>query len=1022
MKSICLGACLLMFQNLFFAQTPLSSVINEYTKVTSIEACEGRLGVTDVSGFQVGDHVLLIQMKGATINESDSNNFGDVTDYGGAGLFERNEIAAINGAEILLKYTVSNSYDVNGAVQLVSIPVFENATVTEPVTAYEWDGEKGGVLIFQVNATLTLEASINVSAQGFRGAQTNVQQSNCNFLTNANGYFYSLSNWRGAPKGEGIAGIIAGKEQGRGAQANGGGGGNDHNSGGGGGSNISAGGSGGKQSAAGLTCNGEFPGRGGKALANEPDRLFMGGGGGAGHDNNGTGTAGGRGGGIAIIIAAQIVANGQSIFANGLSVSFPNAGGDGAGGGGGGGTILLDAEEIVGELGISAEGGSGGNVNNPSNRCMGAGGGGGGGRFVSNLNDNINLHLEGNLPGVNLVASGQCSDPANGATAGADGLQTPYDGIPASDVLAGGASILAQPESQSVCENSEAVFEVELAGSQFSFQWQANDGTGWMDLQNGAIFDGANSPVLEIMNALAGMDGYQFRLLIDGLCVSGLLSEAAVLNVEPAPVPLFSVNDLGANTFQFSNNSQNAVSYFWDFGDGLTSTDFGPTHTYEEPGIYEVTLTASNDCGEIAATQSIEINAAPTAGFSVSAESGCAPFEVQFFNESTNNADNLEWQFPGGSPSSSSDENPVVVYNQAGEYGATLIVGNAQGSDTLFEAVAVEVAELPNVNFQTAATGLTVQFSNLSTNATGGFFWDFGDNTSSSELDPQHVYAMPGSYEVTLTAFNDCGEISTVQTLNVGTLLAADFAVDFLIPCAPAIVQFSDQSAGAGINSYLWLFDGGAPATSNQQNPLVTYEEPGVYDVSLIIENDFGADTLLLEDNILVEATPAAGFDFTVDEMSVSFTNNSVGGTFWNWDFGDGQSSTEFEPTHVYGSGGTFEVSLTVGNQSCGSALSRDVFVETPNAAGEQFLVDDLVVYPSPFGDFLKIEMENGTGKIFDVSLFDAFGRLVKRKESQRGNVVFETADLPEGVYWVTRTEVRASGKDEVRAVMLLRL
>lgn len=205
-----------------FAQTSISGIINSYAKVSAINSCDGKLTVSSTTGFSVGDKVLILQMKGATINESNGSSFGNIETMGSAGFYEKNEILSIAGNVVSLKFQMANVYDPTGAVQLVSMPAYQNAVITDTLKAAPWNGQKGGVIALSVEGKLTMNAPINASKSGFRGGLVNVVSSDCNFLTNADDYYYSMTNWKGAPKGEGIAEFIPGKEQGRGAQANGG--------------------------------------------------------------------------------------------------------------------------------------------------------------------------------------------------------------------------------------------------------------------------------------------------------------------------------------------------------------------------------------------------------------------------------------------------------------------------------------------------------------------------------------------------------------------------------------------------------------------------------------------------------------------------------------------------------------------------------------------------------------------------------------------------------------------------------
>ena len=748
--AVIIFACCLSY--LANGQTLLSGIINQYAKVTSVDFCTGTLLTDGPAPFSPGDFVLVIQMKGAQINESNTASFGNIMDLGSAGLFEKNEISSVSGNSVSLKNAMLHAYDPAGSVQLVSFPIFTNATVTETITAKPWDGSTGGVLAFETEADLVLNDDIDVSGKGFRGGDLILVTSNCTFLTNANAYYYESSNWRGAAKGEGIADFIPNKEHGRGPQANGGGGGNDHNAGAGGGGHVSNGGIGGKQkSDSTFGCTGDFPGQGGKALPSTSDRLFLGGGGGAGHaDNTGAGSSGARGGGIALIIANNIFGNGHSILANG--VAPPNTGGDGAGGGGAGGTVFIGSDQITGILNVEAKGGNGGNVGNSLTRCFGPGGGGSGGRLLTNTLIPGTVALTGGQPGQNSIDSPQCEGGlSNGATAGQAGFQDIFSPIPLAQDSIIETLVLDQPFSFSGCGGDPVTFVFMMQGLGISYQWQVNYGTGWVNLSNSATVIGANSPTLTLLATTSALDGNQYRCVVNNACLNDFASLPATLTLLPEPVAGFTFNSPASATISFVNTTTHANTYLWDFGDGNTSSAANPTHVYADFGTYTVTLTATGDCGISVVTQTVVVSGAPTAAFTSTQPIGCAPFSIQFQSQSLGTGiSGYSWSFPGGSPAVSSLANPTVTYATPGVYDVSLTVANNFGTNTLQLPGYVTVEQAPDADFFFETDSLTVSFTNLST---GGnwYVWDFGDGTTSNLANPVHTYATGGLYNVSLT-------------------------------------------------------------------------------------------------------------------------------------------------------------------------------------------------------------------------------------------------------------------------------
>lgn len=370
--------------------TNISGTVNSYAFVTDVDTANNSLIMENAgaaSAFTLNDLVLIYQTQGAAINQTNTAAFGTITGLRGAGSFELARVCAVTGAEIVMESKLTQTYyDSTAAkfrIQLVKVASYTDARITGTLTADPWNGKTGGIIALSVIDSLYIDGTIDVSEIGFRGGEQEVYSGpTCNAFNNSTGYFYASTTVQpsGAKKGEGIASYIAGREYGRGSQANGGGGGNEHNAGGGGGSNFGAGGIGGERDSPGFfDCNGDWPGLGGKALSGfgyslANQQAFLGGGGGAGSDNNNQSGSGGNGGGLVIILANVITGTG-SIEANGGSVT--DFGSDGNGGGGAGGSILINANIVDGAtLSLSATGGNGGDTKiNPE----GPGGGGAGG-------------------------------------------------------------------------------------------------------------------------------------------------------------------------------------------------------------------------------------------------------------------------------------------------------------------------------------------------------------------------------------------------------------------------------------------------------------------------------------------------------------------------------------------------------------------------------------------------------------------------------------------------------------------
>ena len=417
---------------------------------------------------------------------------------------------------------------------------------------------------------------------------------------------------------------------------------------------------------------------------------------------------------------------------------------------------------------------------------------------------------------------------------------------------------------------------------------------------------------------------YAVTLVVSNAAGSNTATQSSYITVNPVPTAAFTSSTNGA-TASFNNTSANAVSYSWNFGDGGASNAANPTHTYASDGAYTVTLTATNPCGTGTFTQTVVIITSPNAGFTAATTSGCGPLTVQFQDLSSGNTTNWLWSFPGGNPSSSTVQNPVVVYNTPGTYTVTLVASTAAGSSTYTQNNFINVFAAPTAGFSSAVAGATVNFTNTSQNATS-FLWNFGDNSTSNAVDPAHTYTADGTYTVTLTATNNCGSVTSTQTVTVLLPPQAAFTPSVQSGCIPLEVQFANQSS-ASATSFAWTFEGGTPATSSAPAPAATWNQPGVYTVTLVAGNAAGTSTATT--TITVQAPPTAGFSMQTAGLSVVLTNNSANANSYSWNFGDGNTSTDANPTHTYGATGNYTITLRAEND-CGFSL----FTQTVEIAG----------------------------------------------------------------------------------------
>ncbi|TVR81554.1 MAG: PKD domain-containing protein [Chitinophagaceae bacterium] len=366
-----------------------------------------------------------------------------------------------------------------------------------------------------------------------------------------------------------------------------------------------------------------------------------------------------------------------------------------------------------------------------------------------------------------------------------------------------------------------------------------------------------------------------------------------------------------------SNINPAATSWIWDFGDGNTSTAQNPLHTYEDEGIYDVSLIVMNDLGcsdTITIADYIMVGEPPIVDFVGTPTQACLEDPISF-TDLSNVGDQWFWQFGDGG--TSWDQNPTYTYNDTGSFDVSLITYNLGCPDTLIIPDYIYIAP-PRAEFEivrSCDTPYFIEFNDLSL-APDTWFWDFGDGNTSTDQNPTHTYASTGNYTISLTVEHIPSGCEDTYSMSVTiTDPEANFSGDPLIGCAPLNVQFTDSSTDA--NNWTWTSGG---ITSNQQNPNFIYNTPGVYDVSLIIEDVNGCtDTLIIEEYVTVLGTQV---DFTADPLvgcrplEVDFESSTLnfGGNVlsYNWDFGDGNTGSGENTSHTYTQNGVFTVTLEV--------------------------------------------------------------------------------------------------------------
>ena len=473
--------------------------------------------------------------------------------------------------------------------------------------------------------------------------------------------------------------------------------------------------------------------------------------------------------------------------------------------------------------------------------------------------------------------------------------------------------------------------------------------------------DSSNFPTVDPYPVIFGDRG-------PGGFVTALLDHA-----EPPGIPVadFLANVTTGNAplhVQFRDISTGyPTSWNWAFGDGATSTARNPLHVYAEPGVYTVTLTATNFMGSDTLTRPEYIVVTgelvpPVANFTAYPRSGIVPLLVQFTDTSTGIVDSWAWDFGDGTTSTL--QNPTHTYTAEGNYTVTLTASNDAGESTHslenFISVLPYVPPKPVADFTAAPTSghvpLPVQFTDLSTGVVDSWLWDFGDGTTSTLQHPSHTYTMPGDYNVTLTVTNAGGSdtITKYAFIHISEQPSgpvADFTASPTTGCpTPLPVQFTDLSTG---NPTSWYWQFGDGMCSILQNPQHIYNDHGTFNVSLTVVNADGSDTITKYEYITVcpvPLPPVANFTASPTSgqapLSVQFTDLSTGIIdTWAWTFGDGETSSLQNPSHTYTSAGTYSVTLTVTNEGGDDSITKQQYITVSPQPVKP--VADFTAYPT---------------------------------------------------------------------------
>lgn len=323
-------------------------------------------------------------------------------------------------------------------------------------------------------------------------------------------------------------------------------------------------------------------------------------------------------------------------------------------------------------------------------------------------------------------------------------------------------------------------------------------------------------------------------------------------------------------TVNFTNSSNNALSYVWNFGDGSPIvTSYAPSHVFTAGGTYTVTLSAANStaCFQTDDTAYIVIHVDTnkiTPAFEYTITDSCGPYIATFTNASTSNistpASTYQWWFGDGG--NFSGDNPGSHnYPAEGTYTVTLVMNNTAACktpDTVIKVLHINAMRVGAAFVMPDSICLGTSFSPVVTGSNVATYnWTYGNGQGGSSANPSIHFTAPGNYTVTLIVQNpgSCNGADTfTRSIRVLPTPTANFSFTPIAAVANEPTKFNNLS----INAIRYLWDFGDDNNSTEINPTHQYNKTGLYTACLTAYNDYNCPSTLCKE-VPAEVVPIIG-------------------------------------------------------------------------------------------------------------------------------------------------------------------
>ncbi|MBR5983808.1 MAG: PKD domain-containing protein, partial [Bacteroidales bacterium] len=423
---------------------------------------------------------------------------------------------------------------------------------------------------------------------------------------------------------------------------------------------------------------------------------------------------------------------------------------------------------------------------------------------------------------------------------------------------------------------------------------------------------------------------------------------------------------------------------------------------------------------------------------------------VAFRDASTGNPTSWSWSFPGGTPSSSTSQNPSVVYSTAGTYNVSLTVSNGTEEDTETKNAYITVNENgdvppPDPNGELAAAfvassysiiiGECINFTDRSSGSPTSWTWTFqgAETVSSTQQNPTNIcYNTPGTYNVTLYVQNANGDYDSevcegcIIVENNPILPIADFEANITIIPVGGVVRFTNLSQNGPFDQWAWRFDGGTPENvSDSVPPVIAYQEVGTYNVELRCRKTNGVQDIELKENYIrvvphSDERPVANFTSNKTLVhpgeTVNFIDLSTAYPYrWTWEFEGGTPATSNQPNPsvVYNTPGSYNVKLTVGNNIGTDEITKEMYIVVSeadpcnNPPQVDFRAENRLI---AYGEVVMFENISTNNPSYSQWIFEGGSPRTSTEFSPLNGVLYSTP----GIYSVTLTVSNSCGSSSI--------